>query len=149
MTKAIELIILFNDTVSGVIKPFNPGVKLLGAENREKVTCYLDALLFAMFAKTTVFEAMIYHTFDDEARKKLVTILRLWVNMLRTGRLITIDIVSNQSYTYCQTADNLQNRRANFKKLLLTAVGLRLRDYVNKTPQRHLVSSLTNSSYPS
>lgn len=92
-TKAIELLILFSDSISGVIRPFSPNTQMLGAENREKVTCFLDALLFAMFSKTTVFEAMIYHTFEDEARRKLVTILRLWVNMLRSGRLITIDIV--------------------------------------------------------
>ena len=92
ITKALDLLMLFNDTISGVIRPFIPNEQMRGAENREKVTCYLDALLFAMFAKTTVFEAMIYHTFEDDERKKLVTMLRLWVNMLRSGRLITTDV---------------------------------------------------------
>ena len=85
---------LHEDAVGGVLKPYNPQVKLLGAENRERVTCYLDALLFAMFAKLDTFEAILYKTFDDEPRKRLVTTLRLWVNLLRTGRLITTDIVS-------------------------------------------------------
>ena len=89
-----------------MIKPFDPRVKLLGAENREKVTCYLDALLFAMFSKTSVFEAMIYHTFEDEARKRLVTVLRLWINMLRTGRLITTDIVSTFALHICWQSAN-------------------------------------------
>ena len=71
---------------------------MLGAENRDKVTCYLDALLFAMLAKVDVFEALLYQQFDDEPRRKLVMILRLWVNMLRTGKLITVDIVGARPF---------------------------------------------------
>ncbi|KAJ9628579.1 hypothetical protein H2203_002480 [Taxawa tesnikishii (nom. ined.)] len=77
----------------GEIKPYNPDTKLLGAENREAVTCYLDALLFAMFARLDSFEAMLYENFEDAPRKKLARLLRLWVNMLRSGKLITVDIV--------------------------------------------------------
>ena len=58
------------------------------------VTCYLDALLFAMFARLDAFEAMLYDNFDDEPRKKLAAILRLWVNLLRTGQLIKVELVS-------------------------------------------------------
>ncbi|KAI9662045.1 MAG: hypothetical protein M1831_002960 [Alyxoria varia] len=90
--EAFQLLMLHEDAVGGVLKPYNPHVKLLGADNRERVTCYLDALLFAMFAKLDTFEAILYKTFDDEPRKRLVTALRLWVNLLRTGRLITTDI---------------------------------------------------------
>lgn len=86
---------LFEDTVEGLLKPFNPETKLLGAVNRQNVTCYLDALLFAMFARLDSFEAMLYNTFEDKPRKKLAGLLRLWVNMLRTGKLITVDIVCN------------------------------------------------------
>lgn len=68
-------------------------MKLLGAVNREGVTCYLDALLFAMFARLGSFEAMLYKNFEDPPRKKLATLLRLWVNILRAGKLITTDIV--------------------------------------------------------
>lgn len=91
--KAWQLWLTFDDAVAGRLRPYNPKTKMLGAENREKVTCYLDALLFAMLAKVDVFEALLYQQFDDEPRQKLVTILRLWVNMLRTGKLITTDIV--------------------------------------------------------
>lgn len=84
---------LFEESVNGIVKDYDPDVRLLGAVNRDSVTCYLDALLFAMFARLGSFEAVLYNTFDDEPRKRLATILRLWVNMLRTGRLITIDIV--------------------------------------------------------
>ena len=98
----MELLLLFQDSISGVIRPFDPRIKLLGAVNRDKVTCYLDALLFSMFLRNTVFEAMLYHNFREEERKKLVTILRLWVNMLRTGRLITTDITHKLQETLAE-----------------------------------------------
>ena len=91
--KAYELIVLLEDSEEGIIRSYDPEVKLLGAVNREGVTCYLDALLFAMFARLGSFEAMLYKNFDDPPRKRLATLLRLWVNALRTGKLITTDIV--------------------------------------------------------
>lgn len=91
--KAWQLWRIFDDAVAGTIRPFDPNVAILGAENRERVTCYIDALLFAMLVKADVFEALLYQEFQDEPRKKLVTLLRLWVNMLRAGKLITADIV--------------------------------------------------------
>lgn len=66
---------------------------MVGSENRNYVTCYLDALLFAMFARLDSFEAILYNSFEDEPRKKLSGMLRLWVNMLRSGKLITVDLV--------------------------------------------------------
>ena len=92
--KAFELLVLFEDSLEGIIYEYNSRYKLLGAENRQGVTCYLDALLFAMFARLGTFEAILYKSFDDEPRKRLACLLRLWVNMLRRGRLITVDIVS-------------------------------------------------------
>lgn len=91
--EAMRLLLLFEDTYEGLVKTYDPSTKLLGAENRNGVTCYLDALLFAMFARLDSFEAMLYNSFDDLPRKKLAGLLRLWVNMLRSGRLITRDIV--------------------------------------------------------
>lgn len=91
--KAYELLVLLEDSEEGIIQSYNPDIKLLGAINREGVTCYLDALLFAMFARLGSFEAMLYKNFEDPPRKKLATILRLWVNTLRAGKLITTDIV--------------------------------------------------------
>lgn len=84
---------VFEDSIAGVLKAYDPKVKMLGAENREKTTCYLDALLFALFASEDVFEPVLCNSFEDEPRRRLVLVLRLWVNMLRTGRLITTDIV--------------------------------------------------------
>ena len=92
-SKAYELLMLLEESEEGIIKSYDPNVKLLGAVNREGVTCYLDALLFAMFARLGSFEAMLYKNFDDTPRKRLTTLLRLWVNTLRLGKLITTDIV--------------------------------------------------------
>jgi hypothetical protein len=92
--KAVELIILVQESVEGVIKPYNPSVHMYGAENRQGVTCYLDALLFAMFARLGSFEPILYTIYDDEPRRRLSTLIRLWVNMLRTGMLIQTDMVS-------------------------------------------------------
>ena len=92
--KAIELLNLFGDTISGDIKPIDPEVTMVGAVNREMVTCYIDSLLFAMFARLDSFESILSVEWPDPATNTLVIIIRFWVNMLRTGRLITTDIVS-------------------------------------------------------
>ncbi|KAI9750573.1 MAG: hypothetical protein M4579_006402 [Chaenotheca gracillima] len=93
--KAYDLLILYETAAMGVIQPYDQSVKLLGAQNRQKVTCYLDALLFAMFARMDGFEGMLSGPTEDESKRNLATILRLWVNMLRGGRLITTDITKN------------------------------------------------------
>lgn len=84
---------MFKESEEGLIRPYNPDIKMLGAVNRESTTCYLDSLLFAMFARLACFEAMLYMNFEDEKKKRLATLLRLWINTLRLGKLITIDIV--------------------------------------------------------
>lgn len=92
--KAFSLLLLLEDSIEGIIRTYTPNTKLLGAENRSGVTCYLDALLFAMFARLDCFEAILYKSFNDEPRRKLAILLRLWVNLLRSGKLITTDMVS-------------------------------------------------------
>ncbi|KAK4543104.1 hypothetical protein LTR36_005881 [Oleoguttula mirabilis] len=96
---AFSFLMLLQDTYEGIVRPYNPDTRLLGAVNRNSVTCFLDALLFAMFARLDSFEAMLYDGGDDIPRKKLAGLLRLWVNMLRTGRLIGTDVTA-----YVQTA---------------------------------------------
>ncbi|KAJ5573659.1 uncharacterized protein N7459_008086 [Penicillium hispanicum] len=93
--KAVSLLLLLEDAIEGIIRNYTPRTKLLGAENRQGVTCYLDALLFAMFARLDCFEAILYKAFNDEPRRKLTILLRLWVNMLRSGRLITTDVTKH------------------------------------------------------
>jgi hypothetical protein len=92
--KAFEFLMILEESTAGILRDYTPSIKLLGAENREGVTCYLDALLFAMFARLDCFEAILYNSFNDDPRRNLAIVLRLWVNMLRSGKLITTDLVS-------------------------------------------------------
>jgi hypothetical protein len=93
LDKAYDLLVLANESFEGELKDYDPNVDMLGAINRNMVTCYLDALLFAMFARLDSFEAMLYDNFEDEPRRKLAAVLRLWVNLLRTGQLIRVELV--------------------------------------------------------
>lgn len=93
--KAVELLQLQQKAFAGIIQPYNPNIEMLGAENRGNVTCYLDALLFAMFARMTAFECMLKNDSADEAQRKLAALLRLWVNMLRSGKLIRTDMTQH------------------------------------------------------
>ena len=91
--KASEVVDLLDKSELGIVESVQPSRTLLGAVNREGVTCYLDSLLFAMFAVLDSYEAMLHQNFDDEPRKRLALMLRIWVNLFRTGRLITADVV--------------------------------------------------------
>ncbi|KAI5461291.1 ubiquitin carboxyl-terminal hydrolase-domain-containing protein [Mariannaea sp. PMI_226] len=91
--KAVEFIDIEQKAAAGIILPYDPTIEMVGAVNRSNVTCYLDALLFAMFSKLDAFECMLKNDFpEDDSRVKLVTLLRMWVNMLRTGHLIHTDL---------------------------------------------------------
>lgn len=94
--KAFDILLLLEESEQGIIVDCDPNVKLLGAVNREGVSCYLDSVLFAMFARSGTFEAMLYNNFEDEPRKRLVILLRIWVNTLRLGKLITVDLVRSE-----------------------------------------------------
>ena len=110
---AFRLLMMLQDTYEGIIKPFNADTRLLGAINKDGITCYLDTLLFAMFAKLDSFEAMLYDNFEDAKRKGLAGLLRLWVNMLRTGRLITVDVTEHiqSALVDCGWADAGRHRQ--------------------------------------
>lgn len=92
---AAEFISLEQKSAAGTIFPYNRSVHMLGAENRGGVTCYLDALLFSMFCKLDAFECMLKSEFPaDDPKTRLVKLLRIWVNLLRSGKLINVDLVS-------------------------------------------------------
>lgn len=95
--KAFELFEILQESEDGIIVDPDPSVTLLGAVNRDAISCYLDSVLFAMFARLGSFEAILYKNFEDEPRKKLAMWIRLWVNLLRRGKLITTDIVRSIS----------------------------------------------------
>ncbi|EHK27265.1 uncharacterized protein TRIVIDRAFT_34531 [Trichoderma virens Gv29-8] len=91
--RAVQFIDIEKKSSSGVILPYDPSVQMVGAENRSAVTCYIDSLLFAMFSKLDAFECMLKTNFpEDDPRHRLVVLLRIWVNMLRSGKLIRTDL---------------------------------------------------------
>ncbi|KAH8725408.1 ubiquitin carboxyl-terminal hydrolase-domain-containing protein [Phaeosphaeriaceae sp. PMI808] len=95
LDKAYELLVLAAESLEGELKDYDPNIDMLGAINRNMVTCYLDALLFAMFARLDSFEAMLYDNFEDEPRRRLAAVLRLWINLLRTGQLIKVELTKH------------------------------------------------------
>lgn len=105
--KAIEILILHRKSLSGIIVPYNPNMQMVGAENRGNVTCYLDSLLFAMFAKIDAFECMLKNDATDDPQRKLATLVRFWVNMLRSGKLIHTDVTEQiqEALAACGWAD--------------------------------------------
>jgi hypothetical protein len=112
---AIRLLRLYNDAAHGKVHEANSHLNMVGAVNRENVTCYLDSLLFSMFARTDSFEGILSADFPDEPRKRLVTLLRLWVNMLRTGKLITTDIVRHSGFGIVSAKANMVGRLKSSK----------------------------------
>jgi hypothetical protein len=56
------------------------------------VSCYLDSVLFSMFSRLDSFEAMLFDDFTDKIKSRLAMLMRLWVNLLRSGKLITTEI---------------------------------------------------------
>lgn len=121
---------------------------MLGAENRGNVTCYLDSLLFAMFARLGSFEPILHRTFEDEPRRRLSSLIRLWVNMLRTGKLIQTDIVRKDPSHDLGELLTSKIRHNTYKKPLLLVAGRTLPSYVNKTLQKLLDLSRKSFSYP-
>lgn len=69
-------------------------IKLVGAENWENVMCYMDALLFSMFAKLDSFEPVLFllNQSPNPLASRLSALLRVYVNLLRLGNIITTDI---------------------------------------------------------
>lgn len=64
-----------------------------GAENWENVMCYMDLLLFAMFANLELFEPMLFvSNHPHKVVNQLSCLLRVYVNLLRAGHLITTDL---------------------------------------------------------
>lgn len=56
---------------------------------------FVLAELWCLSLQIPLLQAMLYNIFDegDEKRKKLAALIRLFVNLLRSGKLVTTDIV--------------------------------------------------------
>ena len=85
-----------------MITDYDPLIRMRGAQNRQGVTCYLDSTLFSMFSRLGSFEAMLYNTFNDLPRNRLSFLLRVWVNLLRSGQLITTDITKKLQWAIAE-----------------------------------------------
>jgi len=58
--------------------------KMLGAQNLNGITCFLNATLFAMFCRSdSCFDTLLYSAFDGLVGR-FATMVRLWVNMVST-----------------------------------------------------------------
>ncbi|KAI5961455.1 uncharacterized protein KGF55_004078 [Candida pseudojiufengensis] len=70
-------------------------LKFLGAENWDNVMCYMDALLFSMFANLESFEPILFiPNHQDKLINQLSALLRVYVSLLRSGYLITTDLTA-------------------------------------------------------
>ncbi|KAI5908726.1 hypothetical protein K4G61_g2413 [Candida parapsilosis] len=70
-------------------------LSFVGAENWDNVLCYMDALLFAMFANLDSFEPILFIPNQDEPLvAQLSALLRVYVSLLRSGYLITTDLTA-------------------------------------------------------
>lgn len=105
--------------VQGVLAPVRQETRLSGAVNDQMTSCYIDSLLFAMFARLSAFEGLLNVNLDAESdsdsdsssepvhdsRKDevkddtlryshlLQTWLRMFVNQLRSGQLIQAHVI--------------------------------------------------------
>ncbi|RUO96804.1 hypothetical protein BC936DRAFT_141426, partial [Jimgerdemannia flammicorona] len=87
------------DADEGLLVPFDNRRIMLGAENDEYTSCYIDSLLFAMFIPFSTFEPLLLSTpavstfVKPLDARRLQTSIRLFVNRLRSGKLVTTRIV--------------------------------------------------------
>lgn len=96
----------YRDALAGMVVSISKQAqrkKLQGASNMNGISCYVDSLLFSMFSRMENFEPLLYQHFDDMKRALLSTWLRLFVNLIRLGELVTKDIVHGLLAT-CVTA---------------------------------------------
>ncbi|SPO00610.1 uncharacterized protein DNG_03359 [Cephalotrichum gorgonifer] len=105
--RAVKAINFQQQAAAGNIVRYDAKVKMVGAVNRGAVTCYLDSLLFAMFARFDAFERMLKRDYESGPRQKLATLLRLWVNLLRSGELVHTDTTQliQETLAECGWAD--------------------------------------------
>ncbi|KAG2232396.1 hypothetical protein INT48_007300, partial [Thamnidium elegans] len=94
--KALSDLADYEEASHGIlIEPPKDTQKLLGSENDGGTSCYIDALLFAMYIFNTTFDPLLTYDIspEHEEKIKLQTVLRLFVNKLRKGHLVHADYV--------------------------------------------------------
>ena len=87
-------------TCKGEYKNRNKEIKLVGMDNYQTTTCYLDALIVSLFYTTSSFDFLLDSSHDpnlspefQQQIERLKIALRLIVNMLRAGDHINVNIM--------------------------------------------------------
>lgn len=96
--KAHQILLVFHNSLSGVIYPYDPKITMLGAQNSRGVTCWLDSFLASLFTVPTQFQELLNNFYEDPLKQNLIQLIRLWVNLMRSGILIEVNIVSFAFY---------------------------------------------------
>lgn len=95
LKKAIADLSDYEEASHGILVEPPQGQVLLGPENDGGTSCYIDALLFAMYISNTTFDPLLTYDIppENEAKVKLQTVMRLFVNKLRKGNFISANYV--------------------------------------------------------
>lgn len=111
--KTLSFLRRLQDSIDLTIAPYDPMLRILGAINRSAVSCWLDATLFALFGCQDSYESMLTKSFEDVRKNRLATLLRLWVNTIRVGVLVTTDITEHilKALVDCGWSEIAENRQ--------------------------------------
>lgn len=77
-------------------------IRFAGAENWENVMCYMDALLFLMFANLESFEPILFVSNRENSIDRLAALLRVYVNLMRLGNVVTTDVTMQICECLCE-----------------------------------------------
>lgn len=72
----------------GIMVDIQKDIVMLGCENDRMTSCYIDSVLFTMFARTQSFDGLLFVQAEGVNARVLQTHLRLFVNRLRSGKFI-------------------------------------------------------------
>ncbi|QSZ37879.1 hypothetical protein DSL72_008979 [Monilinia vaccinii-corymbosi] len=79
--KAHRFLVVIQESLSGVVYPYDPFTKMLGAEN-PSVTCWLDSFLSSLFSVPTQFQDLLNNFYEDPSKQKLIQLIRLWTERI-------------------------------------------------------------------
>lgn len=116
---------------------FGQRTRFIGAENWGNVMCYLDSLLFAMFATLESFEPILFisnyhnHKPNGHLISRLSSLLRVYINLLRSGNLITTDLtmqlcITMASLGFTQAVSHKQQDAADLFEFLTETLSMPL-----------------------
>ncbi|KAJ1554811.1 hypothetical protein HK096_001386 [Nowakowskiella sp. JEL0078] len=93
LAQAVETLRYYRDARDGILHPVSKCPNPQGFQNAGN-TCYIDSVLFALFARESVFDALVTKISNDEKVSQLQVSLRIAVNLLRTNKLVSSWVMS-------------------------------------------------------